>query len=54
MKRKNRDEIRFEVNRKYSAWVAGYGLADALRINKELGTRLRQEKKRRKELEDKK
>lgn len=43
--------IRVTAKRKFDAWVAGYGLANALALSVELQRLLRVEKKRRKKLE---
>lgn len=45
--------VRATAKRKFDAWVAGYGLVNALALSVELQRLLRVEKKRRKKLEGK-
>lgn len=54
MRRKTEAEIRESVQSKYVNWVSCFGLADALRVHRGLGKKLKVEKKRRKESEGKK
>jgi len=54
MKRLPTERVGYIAQRKFEGWIAEYGLKDAIRIQRELGRKLRAETNRRKLLEEKK